>query len=102
MKWHSCETHLTTVINLRQKGQADTFISWIFEKTFDTPPHELLKSRLFSNGKGGTTLNWINAFLCFRQQRVVVNGIKFGLGSGCVGCPSGHRPFSTPCCFPSI
>ena len=44
--------------------------------TFDTPPHELLKSKLFSYGIGGTTLNWINAFLCFRQQRVVVNGIK--------------------------
>ena len=34
------------------------------------------KSKLFSYGLGGTTLNWINAFLCFKQQRVVVNGIK--------------------------
>ena len=25
---------------------------------------------------GGTTLKWINAFLCFRQQRVAVNGVK--------------------------
>ena len=25
---------------------------------------------------GGKTLEWINAFLCFRQQRVVVNGVK--------------------------
>ena len=24
--WHSCETQLTTVINLGQKGQVDTFI----------------------------------------------------------------------------
>ena len=79
-KWHSCETQLTTVINdwakiLDKKGQVDTFIL-DFEKAFDTPPHELLKSKLFSYGIGGTTLNWINAFLCFRQQRVVVNGIK--------------------------
>ena len=44
-----------------------------FEKAFDTPPHEHLKSKLFSNGIGGKTLNWINAVLCFRQQRVVVN-----------------------------
>ena len=79
-KWHSCETQLTTVINdwakiLDKKGQVDTFIL-DFEKAFDTPPHELLKSKLFSYGIGGTTLNWINAFLCFRQQRVVVNGIN--------------------------
>ena len=74
-KWHSCETQLNTVMNdlakiLDKKGQVDTFIL-DFEKAFDTPRHELLKSKLFSYGIGGTTLNWINAFLCFRQQRVV-------------------------------
>ena len=47
-----------------------------FEKAFDTPPHELLKSKLFSYGIGGKTLKWIDSFLCFRKQRVVVNGIK--------------------------
>ena len=47
-----------------------------FEKAFDTPPHEHLKSKLFSYGIGGKTLKWINAVLCFRQQRVVVNGVK--------------------------
>ena len=41
-----------------------------------TLPHELLKSKLFSYGIGGKTLKWINAFLCYRQQRVVVNGVK--------------------------
>ena len=49
-KGHSCETQLTTVINdwakiLDNRGQVDTFIL-DFEKTFDTPPHELLKSKL--------------------------------------------------------
>ena len=39
-KWHSCETHLATVINdwakiLDNKGQVDTFIL-DFEKAFDT------------------------------------------------------------------
>ena len=57
-----------------KKGQVDTFLD--FEKAFDTPPHELLKSKLFSYGIGGKTLKWINAFLCFRQQRVVVNAVK--------------------------
>ena len=61
-----------------KKGQVDTFIL-DFEKAFDTPLHELLKSKLFSYGIGGKTLEWINAFLCFRQQRVVVNGVKSDL-----------------------
>ena len=79
-KWHSCETQFARVITdwakiLDNKGQVDTFIL-DFEKAFDTPPHELLKSKLFSYGIGGKTLKLINAFLCYRQQRVVVNGVK--------------------------
>ena len=70
-KGHSCETQLTTVINdwakiLDNRRQVDTFIL-DFEKAFDTPPHELLKSKLFSYGIGGKTLKWIDTFLCFRQ-----------------------------------
>ena len=77
-KGHSCETQLTTVINdwakiLDNRGQVDTFIL-DFEKAFDTPPRELLKSKLFIYGIGGNTLKWIDSFLCFRQ-RVVVNGV---------------------------
>ena len=79
MKWHSCETWLTKVINDWPKSwtkrvRLTLFLD--FEKAFDTPPHELLKSKLFSYGIGGKTLKWINAFLCFRQQRVVVNAVK--------------------------
>ena len=64
-KWHSCETQLATVIAdrakvLDNKGQVDTFIL-DFEKAFDTPQYELLKSKLFSYGIG-KTLKWINAF----------------------------------------
>ena len=55
-KRHSCETQLTTVINdwvkILDKGQVDTVIL-VFEKAFDTPPHELLKSKLFGYGIGG-------------------------------------------------
>ena len=63
-----------------------------FKKAFGTPPHELPKSKLFSYGIGGKTLKWIDSFLCFRQQRAVVNGVK--LGSGFVGCPPRHRSWS--------
>ena len=85
---HCCETQLATVINdwakiLENKGQVDTFIL-DFEKAFHPPPppppppppHELLKRKMFSYGIGGKTLKWINAFLCYGQQRVVVNGVK--------------------------
>ena len=79
-KRHSCETQLTTVINdwakiLNNGGQVDTSIL-VFENAFDTPPHELLKSKLFNCGIGGKTLKGIDSFLCYRQQRVVVNGAK--------------------------
>ena len=79
-KRHSCETQLITVVNdwtkiLDDGGQVVTFIL-DFEKAFDTPPHELLKCKLYGYGIGGKTLKWIDSFLCFRQQRVVVNGIK--------------------------
>ena len=70
MKWHSCETQLTTVIDdwaniFDNYSQVDAFILDI-EKAFGTPPHELLKSKLFSYGIGGKTMKWIDAVLCFR------------------------------------
>ena len=98
-KDNSCETQLTTVINdwakiLGNRGQVDTFIL-DFEKAFDTPPHELLKSKLFSYGIGGKTLKWIDSFLCFRQQRVVVNGVNL---TGLRFCRVSRRaPFLVPC-----
>ena len=53
-----------------------------FEKAFDTPTHELLKSKLFSYGIGGKTLKWIDSCLCLRKQRVVVYGEKSPVLSG--------------------
>ena len=58
---------------LNKRGQVDTFIL-DFEKAFDTPPHELLQSKLFGYGTGGKTLRWIDSFLSYRTQHAVVNG----------------------------
>ena len=35
-----------------------------------------LKCKLYHYGFGGKTLKWIDSFLCDRQQRVMVNGVK--------------------------
>ena len=79
-KSHSCETQLATVIEdwekiLDNQGQVDSFIL-DFDKAFVTPLHEFLKSKLLSYGIGRKTIKWIDALLCYRQQRVVVNGVK--------------------------
>ena len=100
-KRHSCETLLTTVINdwakiLDSGGQVDTFILH-FEEAFDTPPHELLKSKLSGCGIGRKTLKWIESFLCYRQQRVVVNGAKSDWAPHLYGVP--HGTVLGPCCF---
>ena len=70
---------------LYNQGQVDTFILDL-EKAFDAPPHELLRSKLFSYGIVGKTIKWIDALLCFRQQRVV-NGVKSDWTSIVSGVP---------------
>jgi hypothetical protein len=45
-----------------------------FEKAFDKVPHKRLLNKLASYGIDSDTIEWIKAFLCFRKQRVKLNG----------------------------
>ena len=92
-KRHCCETHLTTVIIdsvkiLDKGGQVDRFIL-DFKNVFDTPPHELLKSKLFGYGIGRKTLRWIDSFLCYGTQQTVVNGETLEWAPVLSGVPQG-------------
>ena len=64
-----------------------THLSW----TFDTPPHELLKCKLYGYGIGGKTLKWIDSFLFQAAASCSNKWSKIRFGPCSVRCPSGHR-----------
>ena len=88
-KKQSCETLLITVINdwvkiLDNDRQVNTFIL-DFKKAFDPPPTTPHMNYL--NVIGRKTLKWIDSFLCDRQKRVLVNGIKSDWAPVLLGVP---------------
>ena len=60
-----------------------------FMKAFDTVPHELLKSKMNHYGVSSQVVNWIDSFLCYRTQCVVVNGSKSSSSQVLSGVPQG-------------
>ena len=45
-----------------------------FQKAFDKVPHRRLISKLKSHGMGNSIINWIEQWITYRRQRVVVDG----------------------------
>ena len=52
--------------------QSDIILLVDFAKAFDTVPHQRLLLKLRHYGIQGTINNWIQAWLCFREQSVLV------------------------------
>ena len=81
---------------LNNQGQVDTFIL-DFEKAFDTPPpppHELLKSKLFSFGIGEKNYEMDRCFPVFQATESCCKWSLIRLGPRCVRRPTGHRSWS--------
>ena len=79
-KSHSCETQLLITLedlttNLDDGKQSD-IILLDFAKAFDNVPHQRLLLKLNHYGVQGTINKWIQAWLCYREQSVLVEGDK--------------------------
>ena len=68
-------TFLDKCVDAISRGNVTDVVYLDFQKAFDTVPHKRLMVRLQAYGISGVILNWINAFLNGRTQRVFVNGI---------------------------
>ena len=64
------------------------------EKAFNTPLMNYLNVS-YTLGIGGKTLKWIDSFLCDRQQRETVNGVKPNWVPVLSGVPPGHRSWTS-------
>ena len=72
-----------------EKGGHIAVIYTDFEKAFDKVPHKRLLNKLASYGINSDTIQWIKAFLCFRKQRVKLNGKYSEWSSVLSGIPQG-------------
>ena len=105
-KYHSCETQLLITLedlarNLDHGKQSD-IILLDFAKAFDTVPHQRLLLKLRHYGIQGTINKWIQAWLCFREQSVLVEEEKSVHVSVMSGVPQGTvlGPLMFPWCSP--
>ena len=74
---HSYETQLLTIVEdlsyrLDKRKTIDLLIL-DFSKAFDTMPHQRLLHKLRHHGIIGKNNKWIESWLCYRQQKVVLD-----------------------------
>ena len=60
-----------------------------FQKAFDTAPHKRLINKLYSYNISNELINWIEAFLTDRKQKVAVNGKESKWHNVTSGIPQG-------------
>jgi len=78
-KWTEC---------LENGGQINAIYS-DFEKAFDKVPHRLLLQKLRHYRLNENVINWIKSFLCYRKQRVKLNGFYSDWAEVLSGIPQG-------------
>ena len=82
-------TFLDQCVEAISRGNVTDVVYLDFQKAFDTVPHKRLMVKLQAYGLSGVILNWINAFLNGRTQRVIVNGIASRKDAVLSGVPQG-------------
>ena len=89
----SCESQLIRTINniserMNDRTQTDAILL-DFSKAFDKVPRKRLLLKLDHYGVRGKTLDWVDAFLPNRSQRVVVDGVSSNSAPVLSGVPHG-------------
>ena len=92
-KGRSCVTQLLDVMDawteILDEGGSIDIIYIDFMKAFDFVPHQRLLAKLSAHGIQGKVLEWIQAFLSEREQRVLVNGTSSQPAPVTSGIPQG-------------